>query len=258
MPNDMHPSQSGFRFDLDVIGLREPSSSEPVLLRCLVFPFDSLLRQNSHMAPCRRQDAPERMLDSTDAIVLVAHPAINSKQCNVVSLHPPPFYPVFVCRFLLPLLHPAFVCYCTNSKTHCHLALEHKTTDHHRSRHRSKRWLLNDTTLQLILGLLDLCCCRDKQREAFLCGNMFVGRVESGAAASTSGAAHRSEPQINFPGLQRPFKELRARISARAAPPRSIVRLQPSCPAVAEDSIPGSKHQCKCNVPTSFATAALA
>lgn len=42
----------GSRLDLEVIGLREPSSSDPALRRCLVFPFDSLLRQNSHMVPC--------------------------------------------------------------------------------------------------------------------------------------------------------------------------------------------------------------
>lgn len=75
----MHPSQSESRFDLDVIGLREPSSSEPVRLRCLVFPFDNLLRQNSHMALCRCQDAQDRMLDSTGAVVLVANLAVSTK-----------------------------------------------------------------------------------------------------------------------------------------------------------------------------------
>ena len=88
MPSGVHPSQSGSRFDLDVIGLREPSSSEPVRLRCLVLPFDSLLRQNSHMALCRRQDAQDRMLDKTGAVVLDADLAINTRCYKIVSLSP--------------------------------------------------------------------------------------------------------------------------------------------------------------------------
>ena len=98
MRNGRHLSQRGSRFDLDVIGLSEPSSSEPVRLRCLVFPFDNLLRQNSHMVHCRRQDAQDRMLDSTGAILLVANLAINTKECSLVS----PSHPYFTALYRLP------------------------------------------------------------------------------------------------------------------------------------------------------------
>ena len=95
-------ARPGLGFDLDVIGLREPSSSEPVRLRCLVFPFDSLLRQNSHMALCRRQDAQDRKLDSTGAVVLVADPAIRIRQDKIVSLIPS-FFPLSLCAASLSL-----------------------------------------------------------------------------------------------------------------------------------------------------------